>query len=106
MQYIRADADASLAFIKHRSKSFAATFPERQVPLQANSGMPQSGGQTDEATKSYKELFTDPDNEWNAEMDSDEEDRGYLADMDNPDTKHLISGDGFNPDDVDSWNEK
>ena len=68
--------------------------------------MPQSGSQTDEATKSYKELFTDPDNEWNAEMDSDEGDRGYLADMDNPDTKHLISGDGFHPDDVDSWNEK
>ena len=68
--------------------------------------MPQSGGQTDEATKSYKELFTDPDNEWNAEMDSDEEGRGYLADMDNSDTNHLISGDGFNPDDVDSWNEK
>ena len=99
----------SLAFMTYcicGQSPLLTTFPERQVPLQANSGMPQSGGQTDEATKSYKELFTDPDNEWNAEMDSDEEDRGYLADMDNPDTKHLISGDGFNPDDVDSWNEK
>ena len=74
--------------------------------MQAGGGIPQGGGQTEEARQSYKDLFSNPNNEWNAELDSDTESGGYLADMDNPDTNHLISGDGFNANDVDSWNEK
>ena len=70
----------------------------------------EEGGQgsfmTEEAKQSYKDLFSNPDNEWNAESDSEADDRGFLADLDNPDTNHLISGDGFSADDVDSWNEK
>ncbi len=70
--------------------------------------MGSNGGSfvTEEAKQSYKDLFSNPDNEWNAESDSETDDRGYLADMDNPDTSHLISGDGFSLDDVDNWNEK
>lgn len=76
--------------------------------MQAGDGDAQGSRQTEEAKQSYKELFSDPGNEWNAELDSDTESEsgGYLADLDNPDTAHLISGDGFTPDDVDDWNEK
>ncbi len=74
--------------------------------MQADKGSGQGSFVTEEAKQSYKELFSNPDNEWNAESDSESEDRGYLADMDNPDTSHLISGDGFSLDDVDDWNEK
>ncbi len=74
--------------------------------MQADEGTAQGNGMTEEARQSYKDLFKDPDNEWNAELDSDTEGGGYLADLDNADTNTLISGDGFNADDVDSWNEK
>ena len=74
--------------------------------MQADERTAQGNGMTEEARQSYKDLFKDPDNEWNAELDSDTESGGYLTDLDNPDTNHLISGDGFNSDDVDSWNEK
>jgi len=74
--------------------------------MQADEWTAQGNGMTEEARQSYKDLFKDPDNEWNAELDSDTESGGYLADLDNADTNTLISGDGFNADDVDSWNEK
>ena len=77
-----------------------------QSGVQAEGGSGQGGLITEEAKQSYKELFSNPDNEWNAESDSKAGERGYLADMDNPDTNHLISGDGFSLDDVDNWNEK
>lgn len=74
--------------------------------MQADGGSAQGSFMTEEAKQSYKELFSNPDNEWNAESDSEADEGGYLADMDNPDTSHLINGDGFELDDVDNWNEK
>jgi hypothetical protein len=59
----------------------------------------------EEATQTYKELFEEPHNEWNAEMESDDA-ASYLNDMDNPGIRGLIDGDGFDSGDVADWHSK
>ncbi len=60
----------------------------------------------EEARQSYKELFENPDNEWNAELESDADSASYMNDMDNPGIRGLIDGDGFDSGDVDDWRSK
>jgi hypothetical protein len=61
----------------------------------------------EEASQTYKELFEDPDNEWNAEFESDGGNaESFMDDLDNPGVRHLIDGDGFNAGDVDDWHNR
>ncbi len=59
----------------------------------------------EEAAQTYKELFEDPHNEWNAELESDDA-ASYMHDMDNPGIRGLIDGDGFDSGDVADWHSK